>query len=194
MDLNFDFTTINNNLEPKKGRLLLSEPLSNDLFFNRSVVFLTEHNNNGSVGFTLNKTTKIKLPELIDGISRKIPVYLGGPVGENTLHFIHNLGEIIDESIKIINNIYWGGNFNQVIDLINDGIINNNNSIFFIGYSGWEKNQLNNEIKKNYWLVTEANQEIIFSKNNETLWKNIVKTFDNKYKLWQNIPINPNLN
>ncbi len=194
MSLNFDITSINNNLEPKKGRLLLSEPLSNDLFFNRSVVFLTEHNNKGSIGFTLNKKSNLKLPDLLDNVTAKIPVYIGGPVTINSIFFIHRLNYLIDDSVNVIDDIYWGGNFNQVIDLINDNIINEKNAMFFIGYSGWDKNQLQNEIKNNNWLVIESNKEIIFSKNNETLWNNIVKSFDNKYKLWQNIPINPGLN
>lgn len=192
--MDFDFETINNNLQPKKGRLLLSGPLSEDAFFSRSVILLTEHNENGSVGFALNKTTKIFLNELFEKVEIKIPVFLGGPVKNNTLHFIHNLGEIIDGSINIIDKIYWGGDFNQVTNLINKKIITLNNSMFFVGYSGWNKNQLNEEILKNYWLVTETNQEIIFEKPNKNLWENIVKTFSGKYKIWQNVPINPNFN
>ena len=85
------FKIEHNNLPPEKGKILISEPFLNDLYFQRSVVLLIEHNENGSMGFVLNKKTDLWLNDLLDGLDHlpRIPVYLGGPVSFDRLFFIH---------------------------------------------------------------------------------------------------------
>ncbi len=194
MLLNFDFSNIKNNLEPKAGRILISEPLSNDSFFGRSIVFITEHNIDGSVGFILNKESNYNIDELLENININQPLYYGGPVGNNSIHFIHKYGDIIDDSIEFVDGVFWGGNFEQIKKYYEKGIIENKNIIFFIGYSGWSPNQLNDEIEDNSWLVADIERDVIFNKNQKGLWQEVVKNLKNDFSFWKNIPLNPNLN
>ncbi len=87
-------------LKPTKGKLLIAEPsILSDSSFNRSVVLLTEHNENGSVGFIFNKPAPYKIKDLIPEIDSSLKIYFGGPVSEDNLYFVHKVPDLIPESI-----------------------------------------------------------------------------------------------
>ena len=134
-------------LKAKKGRLLISEPSLVDPKFFKSVILLTHHNDEESIGLVLNQPTTINLNEIISNFPLSdFPVYIGGPVGKNAIQFIHSLGKKIPNSRKIINDVYWGGDFEVVLKLMSENKISKNNIRFFAGYSGWGIEQLNNDI------------------------------------------------
>ena len=129
----------------KKGQLLVAEPsIIGDLSFNRSVILLAEHNKDGSVGFILNKPLKYTIRDLVPEIEANFKIYNGGPVEQDNLYFIHNVPELITDSIEISSGIFWGGDFELTKELINDGKIKKDNIRFFLGYTGWETQQLEN--------------------------------------------------
>ena len=141
---------------PKKGHLLIAEPsILGDVSFNRSVVLLAEHNDEGSIGFILNKPLNYTINDLLPEIEASFKIYNGGPVEQDNLYFIHNIPEIIPNSVEISNGIYWGGDFETTKQLINEGKITKNHIRFFLGYSGWSVNQLEMEMQENAWIVTE---------------------------------------
>jgi putative transcriptional regulator len=183
-------------LEPKKGQLLIAEPsIIGDLSFNRSIVLLVEHTHEGSVGFILNKPTDFGLMDLVDGFKNDFRVYNGGPVEQDSLYFVHNAPDLIPNSVKIANSLYWGGDFDTVTALINSGLLTKNNIRFFLGYSGWGKNQLNSELKTNAWVVlNNVYGDNILSKNEKTFWKDQMMELGDKYRIWANAPENPNYN
>jgi putative transcriptional regulator len=137
-----------------KGQLLIAEPsISGDLSFNRSVILLADHDEEGSVGFIINKPLKYTINDLLPEINASFKIYNGGPVEQDNLYFIHNIPELIPNSIEISNGIYWGGDFESTKALINNGKINKNNIRFFLGYTGWEENQLQLEMISNSWML-----------------------------------------
>lgn len=195
MDLNFDFFNIDKNLKPKKGRILISEPFLQDIYFKRSVVLLTEHTNEGSIGFVLNKPSSLKINEVINDFPViDSDVTIGGPVATDTIHFCHTLGDIIPNSMKVINNIYWGGDFNVLNKLIKSGFITNKEVRFFIGYSGWGKGQLDRELSENSWIVADLKEWNMIVNTNKDFWKDTIGKLGEKYKMWANYPENPVLN
>ena len=192
--MSLDFFKIKNELEPEKGRVLISEPLSQDDYFGHSIVLLTEHTGvEGSVGFVLNKESDYILSNLIEDIDADNKVYIGGPVEPNSLHYIHSF-EQISNSIKISDNIYWGGDFEQIKEWIATGIIKENQIQFFMGYSGWSPNQLKQELNRKLWIVAETIEEEVFFNQKESFWRNKVKAMGEKYNIWLNVPENPSLN
>ena len=107
-------------LKPNKGKLLIAEPsLTGDVSFNRSVVLLAEHNDEGSVGFILNKPLEYQINDLVTEIVIPFQVYNGGPVEQDNLYFIHKVPHLIDNSMEISDGIYWGGNFDTTVNVIN---------------------------------------------------------------------------
>ena len=140
----------------KKGNILYADPtLNNDINFSRSVVILVEENNVGYVGFIINKKSIYSTLDLIPEIKENFEIFDGGPVEKENLYFIHNVPDLIKNSIEIKENLYWGGNFEHVVELINKKKIKKNNIKFFLGYSGWNKDQLLNELETKSWIISE---------------------------------------
>jgi len=183
---------IKNTILPKKGTILISEPLSQDLYFRRSVVLLVEHSEEGSMGFILNKKVNINLREVVaDFPDFDAQFSLGGPVATNTIYFIHTLGELIPGAIKISTDLYWGGDFEFLKFLILQNQVQLHQIRFFIGYSGWSGNQLDDEMNANSWLVSKTTIDFIMGKPTG-LWEKVVACTN--YKNWTNIPEDPTYN
>lgn len=182
--------------EPQKGNLLIAEPaLTGDVSFNRSVVLLAEHNEEGSVGFILNKPLNYSMSDLVDEIEVPFPVFNGGPVEQDNLYFIHNVPHLISDSIEISDGIFWGGDFDTTVTLINTGQISQNDIRFFLGYSGWASLQLNQELLSKSWIVTSNKYESdIIRKSTQAFWKEKMMELGGDYMLWSNAPENPSLN
>ncbi|WP_178988636.1 YqgE/AlgH family protein [Winogradskyella schleiferi] len=182
--------------KPEKGNLLIAEPsIIGDISFNRAVILLADHNDLGSVGFILNKPLNYNLKDLIEDTESEFPVYNGGPVEQDNLYFIHKSPELIPNSIEISNGIFWGGDFTVVLNLINEEKISSEDIRFFLGYSGWDEQQLDSELKSNAWLVSENiySKEII-SKSCVTFWREKMLELGGDYSIWSNAPENPSYN
>ncbi len=179
----------------KSGKILLSNPFLKDPNFVRTVVVLCEYDKAGTVGFVLNKLYKQNLNELIDLTTENIfPVYYGGPVATDTLHFLHQRPDIISEGLHITDNIYWGGNFEQTLVNINAGNILPNDIKFCLGYSGWSAGQLEFEIDEQSWILTNATNAIVFNNKINTLWKDVLVSMGGEYKLISGFPLDPQNN
>jgi len=182
-------------LNVKKGRLLISEPSLIDRTFFKSVILITHHNNEESIGLVLNQGTKINLNEIINEIPLSdFPVYIGGPVEKNAIQFIHTLGDIIPNNQEIAKGLYWGGDFDEILKLMAENKISKNQIRFFAGYSGWGEDQLNSEIRENGWITHESNVNLCMEYSTEKLWSDLIKTKKKKYAIWANMPKDPSLN
>ena len=180
----------------EKGKILIAEPsIIGDISFNRSIILLVEHGNNGSIGFILNKPMNLNISDLIPEIESNLKIYNGGPVQQDNLYFIHKISDLIPESIMISEGLYWSGNFKQVIKLIKKGEINQNDIRFFLGYSGWDSNQLDDELNNNTWILSEnSHNKNIITAVDEVFWKNKMIDLGGEYSLWSNAPEHPSHN
>lgn len=183
-------------IKPKKGNLLIAEPsISGDLSFNRSVVLIADHSKEDSIGFILNKPLEYSIKDLVPDIQADFKVYNGGPVEQDNLYFIHKIPHLIPDSIEISLGIFWGGDFTKVSELIEKGEVKENDIRFFLGYSGWQSNQLEEELKTNSWIVTEnIYEKSIIEKDYKFFWKEKMLELGGKYSIWSNAPENPNYN
>lgn len=194
-DLNNILKIKANNFEPVKGQVLISEPFLIDYYFKRSVVLLAEHNSEGSFGLIINKPINLSLNEVVQNFPEMdAPVYLGGPVKSDNLYFIHNLGDQIENSIKIFDNLYWGGDIEHIKELILLKQLSNKNIKFFLGYSGWVSKQLESELSKNSWIVADISEHQVMQKNTDTMWDSVVKQMGDDYAMWPNFPDDPSMN
>ena len=184
------------NLHPKKGHLLIAEPsILGDVSFNRSVILLADHNEDGSIGFILNKPLDYTINDLIPEIEASNKIYNGGPVEQDNLYFIHKIPNLIPDSVEISHGIYWGGDFSRVTDLINNGKLNDNDIRFFLGYTGWETKQLIDELLTNTWIVAEnIYNKAIIEKSDLTFWKEKMLELGGDYSIWSNAPEDPSYN
>ena len=180
----------------EKGKILIAEPsIIGDTSFNRSIILLVEHGISGSIGFILNKPMNLNISDLIPEIESNFKIYNGGPVQQDNLYFIHKISDLIPESIMISEGLYWSGNFEYVLKLIKKGEINKNDIRFFLGYSGWDSNQLNNELNNNTWILAEnSHNKNIITAVDEVFWKNKMLDLGGEYSLWSNAPEYPSHN
>jgi putative transcriptional regulator len=184
-------------LEPIKGRILLSEPFLSDPNFLRSVVLLTEHSHEGTVGFVLNQPLDLSINDVIlEKDLPEIPLLKGGPVQLDTLHFVHGLGDKIPESKVIKTGLWWGGSFGHALDLIRLEPKLHKHFKFFLGYSGWAPDQLAGELERESWVVSEiSNSQVLNPKlESEKLWKEAMHRLGGNYRILSNSPIDPQLN
>ena len=192
------FNIKTNNVELKKGRILISEPFSVGDIFKRSVVLLTEYSEEtGAMGFILNRNIpkeKIDPNFLNEFLGVNISVSVGGPVGADKLFYMHNFPQdIIEESVEIMPGLYVGGNYKQLKQKLISRKISMQNLRFFAGYSGWQPKQLEAEIERNSWLVKDILPEEVLQID-ENIWTNQLKQLEEKYKLWTTVPKHPHLN
>lgn len=180
--------------KPAKGKLLIAEPFLRDPNFERSVVFLCEHNERGTFGLVFNQSTSLCLNDVLrEPVANNLPVYLGGPVEQNTLHFLHRL-PLIEDSIPVGEGLFWSGDFEQLTTLLNIGKITEQDIRFFIGYSGWSAGQLEEEIQKNAWIVSESDLNFIFDTPVEQFWRAVLRRMGGQYRVMSHYPIDASLN
>jgi len=134
----------------------------------------------------------MKINELLDDFPEfEAEVFYGGPVATDTIHYIHNVGELLDESQKVVEGIYWGGNFDKLKFLIKHEMVKPDNIRFFVGYAGWEAGQLRTEMKSGSWILSNSDRNFIFNTGSNDLWKNVLADKNDNYSIIAN---NPNLN
>lgn len=185
-----------NSLEPHKGSLLIAEPFLNDSYFARAVVLLCDHTEEeGTFGFVLNNFVELDLGELVEGFPEiETSVSLGGPVDTSNLFYIHRLPNI-ENSLEVNEGLYFGGDFETIKDILEANPKEAENIRFFIGYSGWSKGQLSDELVEKSWIVVnDYNVSTIFNTNDTSIWKHILEKQGAKFKVMTNFPKNPSDN
>lgn len=177
------------------GILLISNPFLKDPNFIRSVIFICEYQQNGAIGFVINKLIEPEIGDLIEeaeGIH--FPVYEGGPVQKETLHFLHQRPDLITGGTEVTKGIYWGGDFAEVLTLLRGKKLSRTDIKFYLGYSGWDEAQLEEEIKEKSWITRDANPQLVFTKDIPQLWKTALQELGGEYSQMVDYPIDPQLN
>lgn len=181
--------------QPKAGCFLLSEPYMQDDNFRSSVVFLCEHSESATFGLVLNRPLDLTINQAVQDFPElNAPLFLGGPVQNDTLHFLHSRPDLIEDGIEVIDGVFWGGNFEQLKMLIDTNQIAEDDVKFFLGYSGWEAGQLDRECGEKAWIVVQAEKEYIFSVESSNMWRSVLKNMGEKFKLFSNLPDDPTMN
>jgi putative transcriptional regulator len=170
--------------EIRTGKLLIAEPFMQDRNFKRSVVLLTDHSPEGSVGYIINKMLDIEprmiFPEFPDF---KVPIFYGGPCNTDMIHFIHNVGELLDGSVRLSSGVYNGGDWQQLRFLIESKLIEPKHIRFFAGCSGWDENLLKNEVKQGDWITSDMHANYLFNVQPNTLWRTILQHKGNAFSI-----------
>lgn len=182
-------------LTPMAGRLLIAEPFMFDMYFRRTVVLLIDHSEEGSFGVVLNKPTFIKIKDVVDSFPDvDYPLYSGGPVDINNVYFLHRLSKIISDGSPVKDDVSWGGDKKEIIQILESNFFDDSQLRVFMGYSSWEPGQLDTELKQKAWVVADFNPEIVFNTEPTKLWHTIVESMGKEYAFWKNLPVNPGLN
>ena len=178
-----------------KGKILISSPnLLNDMIFYKSIILIVDETDNSHTGFILNRQGGLFLMNDSEKSAvKKYTFQFGGPVSDDTFYIIKNQN-YIDQEYKIMEGIYWGKDVKLIINQIENREIDLNDVIFFQGYSGWDTNQLNEEVSSDSWIVLEESNFSIFELRRKNSWGKIIKKLGNKYRIWWDSPDDISLN
>lgn len=179
-----------------KGKLLIAEPFMPDFYFKRAVLLLADHDNeDGTFGLIINKKTEYTIDQVTSEFKNlKASVYLGGPVQTDNLFYLHSRGDLIPDSLEITPGVYWGGDYEKLVFLLNEGIMTENDIRFYLGYAGWSPTQLEKELNDKSWIVTHISSSDIFNDDPKGLWKKSIQKMGHDFRHWLNFPTNPQWN
>ncbi|MFT6882316.1 MAG: putative transcriptional regulator [Marinoscillum sp.] len=191
-----DYFASDHIVKPERGDLLISEPYLPDPNFERTVILLCEHDENGSFGFVLNKPSDHLLADLMSDVNELMSeVHVGGPVQQNTLHFLHRGTKSFHGDRAIADGIVWGVDFENVVTELKNRDLEEADVRFFVGYSGWSPGQLDEELKAKSWIVfKKTSTDLVFDIDPEALWKTTLNNMGGKFRLISNYPVDPRLN
>lgn len=182
---------------PRKGSLLISAPFLRDYHFARSVVLMIEHNDEGSMGIVLNKnfSNLVSLNEVIPEFASlpPIPLYKGGPISNDTLFYLHTFADLTD-ALPLGKGLYLNGDFEKMKKYILSGGYTHGFVRFFMGYAGWQKGQLEQEIESNTWMVSNDSHVDLLNMYLRDLWQETLYELGGKYAVWSRYPKYPIMN
>lgn len=176
------------------GDLLVAQPFLKEEWFNRAVISVIDHNSTqGTTGAVLNIPLRSTLADVIDGVKRKEPItiFCGGPLSQDHLFFIHNLGDTVIPNAREYATGQWiGGDFDAAINYVNEGYPIEGFMRFFIGYSGWSSGQLDEEIEADTWAVQHnfVDAGNPFEGSGDPYWHRTVRSLGTYYRTWLMIP------
>lgn len=180
----------------KQGQVLIAEPFMADPNFKKTVVALCDYSyKEGAVGFILNRPTNLRMDEvMIEFPEFDSFINYGGPVANDTIHYIHRVGDLVEGSKEIIKGLYWGGDFKKLKFLIANEVIKPFDIKFFIGYSGWSYDQLEEEIGINSWVIDEMDINYPFLNNSVDLWQTCLHNIGNNFSVLADMADSVSLN
>lgn len=188
------------------GCLLVSEPFLRESYFRHAVISLvtTDSENDGTtMGVVLNNVTNVTLDRVVEGVETdcSIPVFCGGPCSQDRLYFVHTLGNgIIPGASAYAPGLWIGGDFDAMLNYVNSGYRTEGVVRFFLGYSGWDRGQLDRELDKNVWAVTDiatvgASTESsvsvadLLTLYSDRIWHRVVRAMGPHYRAWNFHPM-----
>lgn len=183
--------------QPAAGALLVADPFMSREYFNHGVTSVIDYEaGEGATGVVLNQRTEYTLDELIDGVdaATQIPVYCGGPTGQDRMFFIHTLGpDIIPQARPYAPGLYVGGDFDAALAYVNGGFPVEGCLRFFVGYSNWAEGQLEREIANGQWAnIAEAIDPVtLLTGDGDHYWHTTVAALGERFRGWQLLPRNP---
>ena len=164
-------------MQVQPGNIIISTNLLDDTNFEKVVIVITEHNEDGSIGYVFNQLFPRTFNELEEfKHSIPIPLYAGGPVQADMLYFMHRRSDLITEGELIAGTVYMNGDFKTAVQLLNNAELPVNDVRLFIGYCGWDALELEDEITEGSWRLTNASVDLVFSSSPEQLWNDLHTT------------------
>ena len=154
------------------------------------MILICDNENENPMGFILNKPLEINLSNIFPHLNKKLKLYFGGPVSENKLFCIHKSELKLKSSKKITKDLSFGFDLDDIVSKNENDELDEENIMFFLGYSGWSDQQLKEEIQEKFWKIYKGYSKNVFEKSNENLWNKLIKKMEGSSYIWSNAPEN----
>jgi putative transcriptional regulator len=173
--------------EARVGSVLIAKPFWNEENYKRSVIFLLEHDRSGSAGIIINKPSTLSIHDALPELNVLYPLYFGGPSEIKTVSYIHNNSNVPD-AIYIGNELFWGGDYESLVEMMNSRKINLKHIKFCAGFVHWAPGQLEEEIFESKWWLDEINPQELFTTAPDDLWSYKLISSGHLYGLMNEVP------
>jgi putative transcriptional regulator len=178
------------------GKLLIAEPMLGDPNFDRTVVLMVEHNDEGALGVVLNRPTDLEvgtvLSEWADLAATPTVLYLGGPVEQNGVLALarrRGAGALPGWS-PVVGDVGTIDLHLEPVDLA-PGV---EAVRFFAGYAGWGPGQLESELEEGAWLVVDARADDVFAADPDVMWRAVLRRQQGRVSMLAHFPAHPSMN
>ncbi len=172
-----------------KGQLLLDGGKLRGSFFNRTVLLICQHDADGAFGLVLNRSSgkcvgDMVVADLPDKLKEEV-LFLGGPVQPSALSFLHT--DTFVPHANVMPNLNLGHSLDTLMEL-GESYSSTQKVRLFAGYAGWSPGQLDDEMKREAWIVHPASLDLVFEADPINLWKAIISKKGWKYRLMSEGP------
>lgn len=156
---------------------LIAMPTLGNPNFYRTVTYICQHNEEGALGFVINRPTHLHVAEILEQIdidgtdtaTQQLPVYYGGPVSGDRGFVLHSPEEQWVSTLVVSTDLALTTS-RDILEAMANGQ-GPERVLVALGYAGWGKGQLEREILENSWLSCKANPDILFNTPPEERWK-----------------------
>ena len=175
------------------GQLLVASPGLHDPNFRRTVVLVTEHNEDGAAGLVLNRPTDAEVSDVVPQLESLVddgePIFMGGPVQPNGVLVLGEFLDPADAAVPLFGTLGFPSleTPEEVVPLTTRRRI-------FAGYAGWGSGQLEDELAREDWILEEANNDDAFTEAPDELWADVLRRKGGIYELVARMPDDPSVN
>jgi putative transcriptional regulator len=177
-----------------KGQLLLASPALVDPNFRRTVVLVTEHNDEGAAGLVLNRLSETAVaeavPDILPLVAEEERVYIGGPVQQSAVLVLAEFDDPEDAALLVVGDVGFvpgDGDFELLAAATRRVRV-------FAGYAGWGAGQLESELEETSWIVEAADGLDLFPEPETDLWSTVLQGKGGVYRVVALMPEDPSLN
>ncbi len=178
-----------------KGNIICALPQLKDVFFSKSLIYITHHNKDGAVGIVLNYKImsirgselfrKLKMYDAKHNLDIDFSFYIGGPLNQNNGFILHSNDYKSENTLKVTKNV----KLTCSTEILSDIAKNKGPEKYFIslGYSGWGPGQLEDEIKQNSWININEKLDLLFNLESEKRWYSAIESTGIDFTKFSNI-------
>jgi putative transcriptional regulator len=178
-----------------RGKLILAGPMLKDPNFDRTVVLITEHNEDGAMGLVLNRPSEATvgdaIPDLTWVAGDEDPIYFGGPVAPNGVIVLAEWDDPAQAVVLVEDDLgFVPGDAEDPGELAAAV----RRARVYAGHAGWGPGQLEGELAEEAWIVEAPRREELFSDDAEGLWPSVLRRMGREFALLSTMPPDPSLN
>ena len=181
-------------MDSLRSKLLVASPQLGDPNFARTVVLITEHNEDGAMGVVLNRPAATSVveaaPELEALVAPGDDVYVGGPVQPSSVIVLAEFEEPAENAVPVFEQVGFVGAGSDPGDLARTV----SRARVFAGFAGWSNGQLESELGRDDWFLEPARPDDVFTPAPEDLWSEVLERKGGEYALVARMPVDPSLN
>jgi putative transcriptional regulator len=181
--------------ESLKGQLLIASPSIHDPNFRRTVVYMTEHGDDGAMGLVLNRAAETTVGEAVPDLAwlaeDDAVVHVGGPVAPQSVVVLAEFEEPELSALLIDADLGFVPAEVDDVSALADALRRRR---VFAGHAGWGPGQLEAEVQEESWIVEPATRDDVFTAVPEELWSVVLRRKGREYALLSTMPMDPSLN